>query len=127
MTLNEGCWKNICKKTGSELMPGVCTKVWKGIRGTAAPLMQIVERDRYWTSDPDRPDFGKPGLVVDLSRRMKRDDVLRCFTRVEPAGDIARAGGLTHNQQYSTFLVSGPRRDPWTIGCPDEISPGVWR
>ena len=94
---------------------------------TAAPLMQIVERDRYWTSDPDRPDFGKPGLVVDLSRRMKRDDVLRCFTRVEPAGDIARAGGLTHNQQYSAFLVSGPRRDPWTIGCPDEISPGVWR
>jgi hypothetical protein len=86
----------------------------------------VVERDRYWTSDR-KPDFTRPGLVVDLSRRMKTDDVRRCFAEVAVAGDLTRAGGLSHNQRYTAFLVSGPRRDVWIIGCPDEISPGVWR
>ena len=54
-------------------------------------------------------------------------DVERCFTSVTPAGDLTRAGGLSPNQRYTAFLVSGPRRDPWIIGCPDEIRPGVWR
>jgi 4-amino-4-deoxy-L-arabinose transferase-like glycosyltransferase len=92
----------------------------------AAPLLEVVERDRYWASDP-KPDFARPGLVVDLSRRMKVADVLRCFTQVQVAGDLTRAGGLSHNLRYTAFLVSGPRRDVWIIGCPDEIRPGVWR
>jgi len=58
---------------------------------------------------------------------MIRADVLRCFTSVTPAGDIPRAGGPAPNQRYSAFLVAGPRRDVWIIGCPDEIAPGVWR
>jgi hypothetical protein len=92
-----------------------------------APLLAVIERDRYWLADPSRPDFGRPGLVVDLSRRMKRADVLRCFTSVAPAGELARAGGLGRNERYSAFLVSGPRRDVWITGCPSQISPGVWR
>ena len=96
-------------------------------RRIASPLLQVVERDRYWASDADRPDFTRPGLLVDLSRRMKTGDVLRCFTQVAVAGDLARAGGLSSNQRYTAFLVSGPRRDVWIAGCPDEISPGVWR
>jgi 4-amino-4-deoxy-L-arabinose transferase-like glycosyltransferase len=95
-------------------------------RTIAAPVLQVVERDRYWTSDP-RPDFGRPGLIVDLARRLKREDILRCFTSVEPAGGLVRAGGPGRNQRYAAFLVSGPRRDVWIIGCPDEIAPGVWR
>jgi 4-amino-4-deoxy-L-arabinose transferase-like glycosyltransferase len=95
-------------------------------KASAAPLLEMVDRDRYWTSDP-LPDFTRPGLIVDLTRRMKRDDILRCFTSVEPAGGLVRAGGPGRNQRYSAFLVSGPRRDIWTIGCPDEIRPGVWR
>jgi 4-amino-4-deoxy-L-arabinose transferase-like glycosyltransferase len=95
-------------------------------RRITAPLLEVVERERYWTGDP-RPDFTRPGLVVDLSRRMKVPDVLRCFTRVEVAGDLTRAGGFSHNLRYTAFLVSGPRRDVWTIGCPDQIRPGVWR
>ncbi|MFI4964777.1 MAG: ArnT family glycosyltransferase [Caulobacterales bacterium] len=94
---------------------------------TAAPLLQVVDRDRYWADDPGRPDFSRPGLIVDLSRRLIRDNILRCFTKVEPAGELTRAGGLTRNQRYSAFLVSGPRRDVWIQGCPDEVSPGVWR
>jgi 4-amino-4-deoxy-L-arabinose transferase-like glycosyltransferase len=92
-----------------------------------APLLAMVERDRYWLADPRRPDFGRPGLIVDLSRRMKRNDVLRCFTNVAPAGELARAGGPGRNERYAAFLVSGPRRDVWLIGCPYQISPGVWR
>ena len=98
----------------------------------SAPLIEVVERDRYWASDPGRPDFNKPGLVVDLSRRMKVPDVMRCFRSVTPVAELTRAGGLDrknvgHNQRYTAFLVSGPRRDVWIIGCPDEVAPGVWR
>jgi len=93
---------------------------------SAAPLLEVVERDRYWATDP-KPDFTRPGLIVDLARRMKREDVLRCFTSVEPAGPLVRAGGPAKNQRYFAFLVSGPRRDVWITGCPDEIRPGVWK
>ena len=91
-----------------------------------APLLEVVERDRYWPSDP-HPDFTRPGLIVDISRRMTARDVLRCFTAVAPAGELARADGPGPNQRYTAFLVSGPRRDVWTRGCPEQISPGVWR
>jgi 4-amino-4-deoxy-L-arabinose transferase-like glycosyltransferase len=91
-----------------------------------APLLQAVERDRYWTTD-ERPDFTRPGLVVDLARRMKVPDVQRCFTSVTPVADLTRAGGPSRNQRYTAYLVSGPRRDVWIQGCPDEIAPGVWR
>ena len=95
-------------------------------------LLEVVERDRYWASDPGRPDFTKPGLVVDLSRRMKVVDVRRCFTNVTPVAELTRAAGRArkdwgHNQRYTAYLVSGPKRDVWIIGCPDEVSPGVWR
>jgi 4-amino-4-deoxy-L-arabinose transferase-like glycosyltransferase len=98
----------------------------------AAPLLELVERDRYWATDPGQPDFTRPGLVVDLSRRMKVADVMRCFRRVTPVAALARAGGpdprsLGHNQRYTAYLVSDPKRDVWIIGCPDEIRPGVWR
>ena len=91
------------------------------------PLLAAVERQRYWLADPDRPDFTRPGLIVDLSRRMKREDVLRCFTSVAPAGELARAGGPGRNERYAAYLVSGPKRDVWFIGCPYQIAPGVWR
>ncbi|HXA38117.1 MAG TPA: glycosyltransferase family 39 protein [Phenylobacterium sp.] len=93
----------------------------------SGPLLELVERDRYWSTDPGRPDFTHTGLVVDLSRRMKVPDVRRCFTEVTPAGELRRAGGPAQNQRYTAFLVSGPRRDVWIQGCPWQISPGVWR
>ncbi len=105
---------------------GVYAQLDNAHRSTA-PLLELVERDRYWASDPGRPDFTRPGLVVDLSRRLNREVMLRCFANVELIGGVARAGGFSHNLRYSAFLVSGPRRDVWAQGCPDEISPGVWR
>ncbi len=91
------------------------------------PLMQMIERDRYRGAGGLIPDFARPGLVVDIARRMKVADVGRCFRQVTPVAEIGRVGGLGKNQRYSSFLVSGPKRDPWTIGCPAEVRPGVWR
>jgi 4-amino-4-deoxy-L-arabinose transferase-like glycosyltransferase len=93
----------------------------------AGPLLELVERERYWSDDPGRPDFTRPGLAVDLSRRMNVPDMQRCFTQVTPVAELKRAGGLTHDLRYTAYLVSGPRRDVWIEGCPAEISPGVWR
>ena len=95
--------------------------------GVHAPLLQVVERDRYWKAAATPPDFARPGLIVDLSRRLKVADVGRCFSRVSPVAEINRAGSPRKNEHYSAFLVSGPRRDVWIIGCPEQIHPGVWR
>ncbi len=94
---------------------------------TTAPLIALIERDRYWASDPGKPDFSKPGMVLDLARREVRHDILRCFTSATYMGDLWRGGGSNHNQHYSAYLVSGPRRNIWILGCPAEVSPGVWR
>lgn len=92
-----------------------------------APLLQVIERDRYRGADGAQPDFTRTGLVVDIARRMKPGDVGRCFRSVAPVARLTRGGGLSHNQRYSAFLVSGPKRDVWTVGCPAEVRPGVWR
>ena len=91
------------------------------------PLIQIIERDRYVKEPANRPDFTRPGLVIDLQRRLAPEDLGRCFTSVVDAGPVWRAGGAVRNEQYEAYVVSGPRRDPWIIGCPAEISPGVWK
>ena len=95
--------------------------------GIASPLIQTIERDRYIKEPADHPDFSKPGLVVDLQRRLDTDGLDRCFTSVVDAGPIWRGGGQVRNQRYEAYLVSGPKRDVWIIGCPAEIAPGVWR
>jgi hypothetical protein len=95
--------------------------------GVQAPLLQVVERERYRPYATTRPDFSRPGLIVDLHRRMVRADVLRCFADVKPVGAIDRGYRKGPVARYTAFLVSGPRRDVWTQGCPDQIRPGVWR
>jgi 4-amino-4-deoxy-L-arabinose transferase-like glycosyltransferase len=96
-------------------------------RRIAAPLLEVIERDRYRKDAAIRPDFTRPGLIVDLDRRMARADVLRCFAVVEPAGVIDRGEPGGPAVRYTAFRVSGPRRDVWAQGCPEETGPGVWR
>ena len=90
-----------------------------------APLLEMIERDRYYRRRPRTgPTSRRPGLVVDLSRRMERDDLLRCFANVVDAGpDLAGGRRRCATSATSAFLVSGPRRDIWIIGCPEEIRP----
>jgi len=99
-----------------------------GERAVTTPLLQLIERDRYRGAEDDLvPDFARTGLVVDIDRRMKGAELDRCFRSVVPIAELPRAGGLGHNQRYAAYLVSGPKRDVWTLGCPAEIHPGVWR
>jgi 4-amino-4-deoxy-L-arabinose transferase-like glycosyltransferase len=91
------------------------------------PLLHMIERDRYRGADDIAPDFSRMGLIVDIDRRMRAAELTRCFRQVTPVGALSRAGGLGHNQRYAAYLVSGPKRDVWTLGCPAEIHPGVWR
>jgi hypothetical protein len=91
------------------------------------PLLQVIERDRYEKDSAARPDADRPGLVVDLERRLVARDLSRCFAEVSLVGPLNRAGGVVRNERYAAYLVARPKRDIWIIGCPAQISPGVWR
>ncbi|RAK58372.1 hypothetical protein DJ021_00380 [Phenylobacterium hankyongense] len=86
-------------------------------RRIGAPLLEIIERDRYRKDAPVRPDFTRPGVVVDLDRRLVQADLLKCFADVRPAGILIRAGSPARGARYAAFRVSGPRLDVWNQGC----------
>ncbi len=83
-----------------------------------APILQIAERERYWGlgSGPP-PDLSRPGLLVDLSRRIDLAALRDCFARVAPLGTIARGDGGEVGTPYAVIEVSGPRRDVLRAGC----------
>ncbi|MEO8113823.1 MAG: glycosyltransferase family 39 protein [Phenylobacterium sp.] len=87
-------------------------------RASAAPLLQVVERDRYRKDPARRPDTTRPGLIVDIVRRMDRQDLLRCFAQVTPLPPISRGDPGGARASYGVFLVAGPLRDIWIDGCP---------
>jgi hypothetical protein len=118
------------RQTGAAWVGTISYGLYAQLAGEGAvttPLLQMIERDRYHGSEDFTPDFERAGLVVDIDRRMRAAELDRCFQRVEPVAEVFRAGGLGHNQRYSAYLVSGAKRDVWTLGCPAEIHPGVWR
>jgi 4-amino-4-deoxy-L-arabinose transferase-like glycosyltransferase len=86
--------------------------------GARAPVVEIVERDRYLAADASwRADLSRPGLVVDLKRRMKPGALEGCFAQVTPLGDVIRQVGVSRPDRYSAFLVAGPKRDVLAEGC----------
>ncbi|MFC3069803.1 ArnT family glycosyltransferase [Phenylobacterium soli] len=91
-----------------------------------APVLQVSERARYRLDEGPRPDFTRPGLLIDLDRRMDRADVLRCFAVVEPVGVLERGFEAGPVQRYAAFRVAQPRRDVWADGCHmrNEVLPG---
>lgn len=82
-----------------------------------APMLEVIERDRY-RKDLPQPDFSRPGLVVDLERRLTAADMAQCFATVQPLGTLSRAPDRSKNGRYVAFRVLGPRRDVWNLGCP---------
>jgi 4-amino-4-deoxy-L-arabinose transferase-like glycosyltransferase len=82
-----------------------------------APLIQIIERDRWFGWDPP-VDAGRPGLVLDLDRRVRKGDLERCFAVVEPAGAIDRGPNRGPATRYTAFKVQGPKYDLIHQGCP---------
>ncbi|CAN5886355.1 glycosyltransferase family 39 protein [soil metagenome] len=86
-----------------------------------APLIQIYERGRYRQAPPSRADLARPGLVVDLARRLTSQDLDRCFGQVRALGDLDRgASGGGPAARYRTYLVSQPRVDVLAEGCPED-------
>jgi 4-amino-4-deoxy-L-arabinose transferase-like glycosyltransferase len=85
-----------------------------------APMLQVIERSRY--GDPATPpDLAKPGLLIDLDRRVDAHDLATCFEVVTPAGKISRGAKGGKPAVYEAFKVSGPRTDLVAQGCPDDL------
>lgn len=80
----------------------------------AAPIFQITERDRWRDLAQPPPDLSRPGLVIDLTRRLNPAALDRCFEQVRPLGVITRDAGAV---AYAVYLVSGPRRAVLAEGC----------
>ncbi len=84
----------------------------------SGPVVQLTERDRWRGLAMGAPaDPRRPGLVVDLDRRVSAAVLGRCFTRVAPLGMLARGDPGEPGKLYSVFVVSGPRRDVLSSGC----------
>jgi hypothetical protein len=57
----------------------------------------------------------RPGLVVDLARRVDAPRLALCFSKVRPLGQMIRSAPT---RPYAVFLVAGPRTDLVRQGCP---------
>jgi 4-amino-4-deoxy-L-arabinose transferase-like glycosyltransferase len=86
--------------------------------GPGAPVAQLMERDRYLGLDLAVPDLSRPGLIVDLSRRMSPVLLRRCFERVQPLGLLTRGDPGEPGKAYAVVLVAGPKAPVLTQGCP---------
>lgn len=90
--------------------------------GLTLPIVQLNDRARY---DPlpsvAGPDFDRPGLVIDLPRRVTAEALRSCFVDVEVLQPISRKvgrGGAGGHVAYAAFRVSQPMR---------LVSGGCWR
>ncbi|MDR3506921.1 MAG: glycosyltransferase family 39 protein [Caulobacteraceae bacterium] len=83
-----------------------------------APVAQLDERQRYPAADRSwRADLTRPGLVVDLERRIKPDKLGACFGVVRPLGPLHRGKGQGHESRYVAFLVAKPLALVLAQGC----------
>jgi 4-amino-4-deoxy-L-arabinose transferase-like glycosyltransferase len=86
-------------------------------RKLRAPVIQIIERERWFDWD-GRLDVSGPGLVLDLERRVQADQLSRCFAVVAPAGTLERGLAGGRMTRYVAFRVQGPKVDLIGQGCP---------
>ncbi len=82
------------------------------------PALQLTERDRYAAAPlPKGLDMARPGLVVDLDRRISQTDLATCFAKVERLPDLRRGGEGPGGIVYGVYRVEGPLRDITGKGC----------
>jgi 4-amino-4-deoxy-L-arabinose transferase-like glycosyltransferase len=86
-------------------------------RAIHSPVAQIDERDRYLDLAMPLPDLARPGLIVDLARRVDPHSLAACFVAVKPLGSLRRVEPSTPAKTYVLYKVSGPRRDVLGKGC----------
>ena len=86
--------------------------------GMTAPVVQISERVRWRALVQGREaPVERPGVIIDLSRRIDPALLGRCFTTVRALGAVYRGPAREMKRAYTAFLVAGPRRDILGKGC----------
>jgi 4-amino-4-deoxy-L-arabinose transferase-like glycosyltransferase len=81
------------------------------------PVLQLNERERYADLPAPRADLSRPGLVIDLQRRLDPARLKACFAEVGPPVEIARGSGRSAEARYRAVWVSGPRPNLLIQGC----------
>ncbi|HEV2365946.1 MAG TPA: glycosyltransferase family 39 protein [Caulobacteraceae bacterium] len=82
------------------------------------PVAEIVDRRRYLGLRlGPAPDFTRPGLLVDLPRRIDPQLLRRCFDSARPLGSAFRSGGDNDREVYAIWLLRGPRIGLEVRGC----------
>ncbi len=83
----------------------------------AGPVLQLNERDRYEGLASTAPDVSKPGLVVDLKRRVDPAKLAACFETVGAPVEIDRGLSGGADARYLAVPVAGPKIDLLKAGC----------
>ncbi len=81
------------------------------------PALQLNERERYDGLPPSPADLSKPGLVVDLKRRVDLARLKACFASVGSPTEIVRGLGRQADSRYVAVPVAGAKPDLLTHGC----------
>jgi 4-amino-4-deoxy-L-arabinose transferase-like glycosyltransferase len=71
------------------------------------PVVQLNERERWADLPPSRADLTKPGLVVDLKRRIDPAKLKACFATVGSPTEIVRGVGRLPDSRYLAVPVEG--------------------
>jgi 4-amino-4-deoxy-L-arabinose transferase-like glycosyltransferase len=82
-----------------------------------APIAQVDERERYLGLRMPTPDLSRPGVIVDLARRVDPRALSACFGTVRPLGALKRVEPSTPAKTYALYQVEHPRRDVLGQGC----------
>jgi 4-amino-4-deoxy-L-arabinose transferase-like glycosyltransferase len=83
-----------------------------------APILQVSERARWQgLALGPAPNLTRPGLVVDLPRRIDAAALRGCFARVLALGPLDRLAPGGQATRYAAFEVSMPTRDVSRRGC----------
>lgn len=85
--------------------------------GLRLPAVQLNERERYADLPPPPADLTKPGLVVDLGRRLDPARLKACFAQVGAPVQIVRGVPRGPDSRYLAVPVAGARSGVLTQGC----------
>ena len=82
-----------------------------------APIFQLTERQRYAELNLAEPGFSRPGLVIDLPRRLNPALLGACFSSIIALPAFERGVIGEGGKRYAAVLVAGPRADIARRGC----------
>jgi len=98
----------------------------KGEPGVRAPVFELFERMRYrgLRLGPP-PDLTRPGLVIDLPRRLSLSALKNCFKSATLIATLRRGDDGGPFTKYAVIRVLGPRADLLAAGCPTRAPSSV--